>query len=335
MLVALLALASLGADIVWTDASGRCPASAGRGQLASAMAGFEASVRIDVRTVPDGLAATLELRTPDGVETRALQSSSCDTLVDAAVLITRTAATSAVIPPPPPGEPEPEEPETTPEPEPELVTTVEPVAGGLEARPPSEATEPARPAELREPRGSPPPLFGSVGAFGFGTFGVTPSLGGGGGLSLGLGGAHWRADALGSISARTQTRPGPGAEAWGWSVGARGCGTWAVQRRVELAGCGGAEVGQLLGGGTGDLTNVREHVDTWIALSARAAARVFLARGFALVAGAEALFSVYRPGFAVRNLGVVHRPAVIAPRVTVGVEVRLPRRWPGALSSTD
>ncbi|MEM6296150.1 MAG: hypothetical protein AAGA54_33065 [Myxococcota bacterium] len=327
MLVAALALASLGADITWTDSSGRCPASQAHGALADAMEGFDALAQIDVRAVPEGLAATVELRTPDGVETRALQSPSCETLIDATVLIVRTAATSAVVPPPPP----PTEPEPEPEPDP----------AELDPRPADDVSPPpARAAADQTPEPSPsyavtPLLFGSVGAFGFGTFGVTPGLGGGGGLSLGLGGEHWRADALGSIAVPTRSRPGPGIEAWAWTVGARGCGTWAVRRRVEVAGCGGAEVGRMLGDGTAGLSSVREHVDTWVALSAGAAVRVFVARGLSAVAGADAVFSVYRPGFAVRNLGTVHRPAIVAPRMTLGLEVRLPRRWPGSFSSTD
>ncbi|MBV1862697.1 MAG: hypothetical protein KUG77_30020, partial [Nannocystaceae bacterium] len=118
MLVLALALSSLAADVSWIDHSGECPASRGQVALDAAAQKFDgASIDVEVDTTDDGLAATLRLETPNGTQTRTLQSPACDTLVEAAVLITRAAAMAAIVPGPP-AEPEPEavpEPEDVPE----------------------------------------------------------------------------------------------------------------------------------------------------------------------------------------------------------------------------
>ena len=88
MLALALALASLAADVSWTDHSGQCPAARGQAAVDEAAEAFDtASIEVEVEAIDDGLAATLRLQTPDGTQTRTLRSPACDTLVEAAVLI--------------------------------------------------------------------------------------------------------------------------------------------------------------------------------------------------------------------------------------------------------
>ncbi len=319
MLALALALASLATEVSWTDRSGQCPASRGQGLVDAAAEGFEgASIDIEVEATDDGLAATLRLETPNGVQTRTLQSPACDTLVEAAVLITRAAAMATMVPEPP-VEPEPE-PEPAPEPVPAPVSWAEPATEATNSSPADLA-----PIEPRTPA-APRPLFASLRAFGFGSFGITPGFGGGGGLAVGLGSKFWRAEVLGMVAAPTTTDRQPGVVAWAWTVGARGCGTLDVlDGRLQPGLCGGVEAGEQLGEGTGALINTQPQRGAWIAATLGPTLRAFVIPGLAIVLDADAVVSVLRPGFEVRD-GPRHEPTVVAPRVALGFELHLPRR---------
>ncbi|MGH1340200.1 MAG: hypothetical protein ACRBN8_01515 [Nannocystales bacterium] len=330
MLALALALASMATDVTWTDRSGQCPASRGQAPVDLAAQDFEdASVEIEVDATDEGLAATLRLETPDGVQTRTLQSPACDTLVEAAVLITRAAATSAVVPEPPSiPEPEPES-----EPEPELELDEEPEPEPVEPRAPAndsiETPPPESPTRVARTATGARSLFASVGAFGFGTFGTTPGFGGGGGVALGLGSKVWRADVSALVAAPTTTSAsdtGAGIQAWGWAVGAHGCGTFDVlQGRLQPGVCGGLEAGEQLGEGTGTLVQTQPQRGAWVAATLGPTLRVFVAPGLALVLDVNAVISVRRPGFLVPD-GPSHEPEIVAPRAALGFELHLPRR---------
>ena len=317
MLALALALASLATDVSWTDRSGECPASRGQVAVGAAAEAFdEASIEIEVEATDEGLTATLRLQTPHGTQTRTLHSPACDTLVEAAVLITRAAA-MAVVPEPPPAEPEkpedePPEPTSVPGPAPEPRFEPPPE---LERRPPP---APSEPVPVR-------PLFASLRGFGFGTFETTPGFGGGGGLAVGVGSTYWRADLSALVSAPTSTDDEPAVRAWAWALGLRGCGTLDVLGgRLQPGVCGGVEAGEQLGTGTGALVNRRSQRGPWVATTLGPTLRWFVAPGLAVVLDVDAVLSVLRPGFRVRG-GALHQPNVVAPRVALGLELHLPR----------
>lgn len=322
MLVLALALASLAADVSWTDHSGQCPATRGQAAVGEAAEAFDtASIEVEVEATDDGLAATLRLQTPDGAPTRTLRSPACDTLVEAAVLITRAAAMAAFVPEPPPVEPE-------PEPQPAADPVVDPQPEPAPGFAPNASTlaDPSPRAEPRKPR-TRSPLFASLRGFGFGTFGITPGFGGGGGLAVGVGSEFWRADLSGMVAAPTDTDDDPGIQAWAWSVGARGCGTFDVlQGRLQPGVCGGVEVGEQLGEGTGVLDDPSPQRGPWFGATLGPTLRAFVVPGLAVVLDVDAVVSVRRPGFRVLEGAAIHTPNVLAPRVALGLELHLPRR---------
>ncbi len=322
MLAFALALASLAADVSWTDHSGQCPAARGRALLEEAAQSSQGtSIDIEVGATDDGLSATLRLQTPHGSESRTLRSPACDTLVEAAVLITRAAAMAAEPEVVPELVPEPE-----PEPEPVPEREAKPQPPERPAPPPESVLAPdPTPAEPRTPP-APNRLFASLRAFGFGTFETTPGLGGGGGLAVGLGATFWRADLSGMVSAPTSTDDDPAVRAWAWAMGVHGCGTFDVLGgRLQPGLCGGVEAGEQLGEGTGELVNTQPQRGPWVAATLGPTLRAFVVPGFAIVLDVDAILSGLRPGFEVRD-GARHEPNVIAPRVALGVELHIPRR---------
>lgn len=325
MLAFAIALASLAADVSWTDHSGQCPASRGRALVEEAAQGSgDTSIDVQVEATDAGLSATLRLETPHGSESRTLRSPACDTLVEAAVLITRAAGMAAVIPDPPEPEPEPV-PDPEIDPAPESVPDPEPNPGNTSSPSRPRQSAPAPPASDRTPTAPPARLFGSLRAFGFGTFETTPGFGGGGGAAVGLGSKFWRADLSGLVSAPTSTEDDPAIRAWAWALGLDGCGTLDVLNgRLQPGFCGGLEAGEQLGRGTGALVNGRPQRGPWLAATVGPTLRGFVAPGVALVVDLDAVVSVLRPGFRVRD-GSSHQPNVVAPRVALGVELQLPR----------
>ncbi len=174
-------------------------------------------------------------------------------------------------------------------------------------------------------------LFGLVRAFGFGTFGVTPRFGGGAGLATGLGGKHWRVEAVGSYHAPTRTPANPGVRVWAWSAGVRGCGTLGVVVLgipFQPGVCAGAEVGQQLGQGVGSsLTSTRDHADTWVATSVGPSLRAFVLPNLAIALELEAVLNAYRPGFTARGISSeLYRSTIVSPRASLGLEFQFPGR---------
>jgi len=311
VLALAIAVGLSGADVSWTDHSGRCPAAEGRTAIETAAAGFDsARISVEVDEAPGGLSATMRLETEDGADTRTLQSPSCGTLVEAAALITAAAARASVPPPPPAAVPdEPPPPLETPAPTP-VEPTPEPTPAAAPAPEPSLALRPT----LR--------------ASGFTTYGLTPRWSGGGSLGAGLAGEHWRVEATAELLAPSRTKVVPGIRAWGWSAGVRGCGTlgpYTAGIAWQPGLCAGAEAGQLVGRSTGDVViNRHTHVGVWAAASAGPSLRAFVLPRLALALDAEAVVILYRPGFAIGDEPKFQVP-VVAPRVSLGLEL-----WFGA-----
>ena len=164
-------------------------------------------------------------------------------------------------------------------------------------------------------------IAGGVGA------GILPGAGGGLGLTAGLEGEYWRAEATASHwFSRPKVFPGEsaiGADFSLWSGGARGCGVpGSAQVKVPL--CGGAEVGRIRAAGFGGRNNgtVRP---IWGAIVAGAAI-VWLPRPWiGVFGGAEGLVALRRPIFAGDDRPQqLHRAAPVAIRGLVGIELHLP-----------
>ena len=314
MLGLSLLLVGLGADVTWTDRSGQCPDAVAVERAAAALE--QGQVAVEVRAARDGLEATLRLETPDGVDVRTLSSPSCETLVEAAALITAASA-RAQIPAPPPEpelEPTPEpEPEPTPAPEPEPTPEVLTAAApSAPMAPPESAAQAPMPTVILR-------------GFGFGSFRLTPRFGGGGGLAVGVAGPHWQAEAFGTLSAPSQTLADPAIRVWGWSTGLRGCGLlrrFGDRVPVQPGLCGAFEVGQLRGTAVGAVVARQPHQGVVASLAAGPSLRVFIASRLAVVADLEAVTVLYRPGFEIADHDSF-RTAAVSPRVSLGLELRL------------
>ena len=127
---------------------------------------------------------------------------------------------------------------------------------------------------------------------------------------LELSGAYWPERAA---------RPdggGPGALVGLWTSGARGC------RAVSLAAvCAGGELGRMTGRGM-DLPDQRVGSAWWGALSGSVWVRRSVGRA-AIYAGIEGLVPVTRPRFQLDDDTLLYRPAALAARAMLGVELML------------
>lgn len=100
--------------------------------------------------------------------------------------------------------------------------------------------------------------------------------------------------------------------------GARACHAVFVSPR--LSACAVGELGALRATGFGTVHD-RSRSVLWAAAGPGLLAGIPFARNAQLALGADWLFALNRPRFALDNVGVVHRPAVAGARFAAGVEL--------------
>lgn len=277
-----------------------------------------------IQPTPDGYSVHLEVQS----ESRALEADDCAQLTVAAALVvavaydpvgvsktvventaTATEPTKRVPPPDrsqPPLVPHPASRPTRP-----TRSRQRPEPVGVDG--PPEHRERPRPAQLQ---GLLRPKIRLGG-------GVLPGLNRGVGLTGGIRGKSWRAELqLGYWFAQTVSIEGGGAKLRLADAGFRGCWEPAFAA-VSVPLCAGAEMGALIGQGSGDTFDVRTRVEAWVAAAGSVGVRWSLTPRVALSAQLEPLVNLRRPGF---HLGQdrLFRVDAVGGRGALGIELRFP-----------
>jgi hypothetical protein len=342
----LAALAPAGADLEWS-APADCPpreavedsAAALLGRpLASGEPGTRVRARAVVTREAQGFRLDLELHSDAGRDRRSLRDRRCQVLADAAAEILATAVDprlGAGVPPALPPEPDgtwregPAPSDMSPE-------TAAPEPAPLPAPPPPAAPadplEPPPPAPVPTPPVTAPPaappdrLRGSLRLAGVFDQGGLPGPTGGLTAAFGVMRRAWRLElgVLGLVPRDTRPDPDrpPGARLSLWTGSVRGCGVARLRPRLELAGCGGLEIGALLGTGLG-VDDARTRAQPWLAAVVGTELAWPVGRRVALTLGVDAVVAILRPLFVVAG-GPVFRAHPAAFRATLGVQLRIP-----------
>jgi hypothetical protein len=100
------------------------------------------------------------------------------------------------------------------------------------------------------------------------------------------------------------------------------CWEARIKRHIYVSPCFDLELGSLDGKSFG-VTSPGEGAALWAAAGGggRLIARPW--RHFALTFGLDAVFPLQRPNFIVTALGSIYQPSWVAPRVSIGMELRL------------
>ena len=267
----------------------------------------------------------LRLDAGDGPTERVLTTDSCAAAIDTAawliaIAIDVRAVDPAALPP--------EAPLTTDESEP---TVPEPPAADPRPLPPAPApanspTDTPLTPRADPPAPTPPPrkLHLDLWAGGGLGLGVLPRLAPTAALGLTLAGPRWEAELSGHYWALQHARfgDGLGGRFVHGHVAARGCGAWE-RGRVRLPVCGGLAAGGITGQGTGAL-DPQTARSLWLGLLAGVGLRVALHPRVGLLARAEAVLSVRRPGFLLDpRPDVVFRPGLLGFSAVLALTIRL------------
>jgi len=281
-------------------------------------------VQVGVVVTPAGeqrFRLELRLDAGDGPTERVLTTDSCVAAIDTAawliaIAIDVRAVDPAALPP--------EAPLADDESEP---TVPEPPAADPRPLPPEPAPPPPAPRADPPPADRPPPprkLHLDLWAGGGLGLGLLPRLAPTAALGLTLVGPRWEAELSGHYWAR-QREPfgdGHGGRFVHGHVAARGCGAWE-RGRVRLPLCAGFAAGGITGEGTGALTPQTAR-SLWLGLLAGAGLRVALHPRVGLLARAEAVLSLRRPGFLLDpRPDVVFRPALVGFSAVLALTIRL------------
>lgn len=142
-------------------------------------------------------------------------------------------------------------------------------------------------------------------------------------LRIGLRLPRWALEARGAAfwprDAKSLTEPGAGGRFWLQEAGVVACGMTAT--KPSFVACVGPSLFAMQGRAFG-VSDVEQASALWLAASAEGAALFPFSAALALRAVIGADVSVRRPTFAIRGVGSIHRPSLIAARGALGLEVR-------------
>lgn len=291
-------------------------------------------VRVSVAVIPEApqrFRLELRLEASDGPTERTLATDSCAAAIDTAAWLIAVAIDVRAV--------DPESQAIVPAPGGSSVDTPAPPRVGEDPVPTLPETRRATsevaadprlsPDASRTPQGSSADLRRSAlhvdawagGGLGLGVLpGVTPTTT----LGFTLAGARWEAEVSGHAWAvrRVELGDGIGGRFVHGSAAARGCGAWE-RGRVRVPLCAGLALGGVSGEGTGALMP-RVARSLWIGLLAGAGVRVRLHPRVALLARAEAVIGLRRPGFLLEPAqGLVFRPSAVGFSALLALAVRL------------
>jgi hypothetical protein len=167
-------------------------------------------------------------------------------------------------------------------------------------------------------------VFGEVAAFGSADIGTVPSVGFGGGISVGLGVGRWHVDALAmgepTRDAGITRGDGIGARLSAARFGYRACFA-VLEGRFEVRPCVGEEVVTVSARGTG-VRNPDENSTKWGEVAGGAIARWEFAAPVGIRVEGMGIAPLLRRKFLVAPVGVVHTVPALTSRFSVGVDFR-------------
>lgn len=248
----------------------------------------------------------LQIETAQGSSTRDIHSSSCRAVADASALVL-----ALVI------DPNARPPEPAPAPAPEKAPAPKPV----QRRPPGRA-RPLRPTLRPTPRPAPVSVHALawVGADLGSLPALAPMFGAGAGVQVGaqrfeLGAELWP-ERFGGVAGSATT----GGEFSMLAGSLRTCRS-LLSGKLELGPCGAVEVGRLHARGMG-VDQPSQASKLWTALVLGGELRWVPVQVLAVTLRLGAAFPLLRPRFVLTGIGPVYRPAVVAGRAALGLDVR-------------
>ncbi len=275
------------------------------------------SAAVEVVASAGGYAAKIELRAPDYREHRALEAQDCAVLSRAIAVVVAVGLDPVMV-------------ASRTQPEVEPVATPVPLPATSEPSPPRpEAT--VAPVATRTPdadvaAASTEPALEAGVRLGLGVGGlVLPGAGVGLGVAPWLGSArvHGRL-ALQYWVPRTRALPAfddAGATIQLAAVGARVCGN-LERGRWRFPLCGGADVGAMVGRGSGPgLAVARRATAAWVAIVVQPGVELAVGPRVGLWAAFEGAISVLRPQFHLEGGGTLHHAGRFGPRALFGIVI--------------
>lgn len=281
-----------------TEAEVRSDLEAVLGRPLASFTGRHISVIARVRAGQTGWDLKLWTVSLDTTHERTLESKSCTTAAEAAVVVAAMA-----IDPPPEAAPEPD---PKPQPQPETQAQPEP---------------PPQPQPEKRPR--PQVLLGAGGGV---TWGAMPGVGGLVGVRVGMQWTRLRLELDGRYAftrgARYRDRSDVGADLRQAYVVGRGCGVLRPGSRLQVPLCGGLEAGAIVGRGVG-LAQPKSDSIPWLAAQLRVGLVGMVHPRVGLSIAAEPYVTLLRPAFQIQPVGVLWRPRTAGIRGIAGFEIRL------------
>lgn len=327
-------------DLHWrapSDCSDRAQVSA-RLQAALGSKAGELTIRVQVEGEAEGYRAQVQLRGPAGDVLRSLSSPTCETLVDAVVLLAEVSVGEAEVPEPVP------EPEAVPSRSPEAVPAIasegEPGAADPEVLPTERGDEPVEPEPVEpEPVPDPPPrspsersssspLRGVARLAARAGGGVMPQVDLSAALSVGVARRWWRVEFVGAGWLPREQPAAPDATVRIDLVSGelRGCGVISPRGWLGVLPCVGLDAGAMRGRGQGSgLAEGRTSWQPWVAIALTPAATLRLHPRVGLWVGGSLVVPLRRPGFSLQGQAdEAYRVPPLSGRGALGVELYFP-----------
>ncbi|MGH1348582.1 MAG: hypothetical protein ACRBN8_43955 [Nannocystales bacterium] len=310
---AMMAPEATSAEFRW-DAPAGCPTEAAvtadleavLGRPLSSFTGRHISVIARARPGAAGWDLKLWTVSLDTTHERSLDSETCATAAEAAVVV----AAMAIDPPP--------EPDLEPEPEPAPASDPDPTPDPAPTSPPDSTPPPAP-----QPRARPQVLVGGHGGL---SWGAMPGVGATAGLRVGMQWSRLRVEVDARYAfvrdARYADNSDVGADLRHAFVVGRGCGVLRPNTRLQIPLCGGIEAGAILGQGVG-LTLSKSDSIPWLAAQVRAGLVGMVHPRVGLSLSVEPYVPLIRPAFRIQPVGVLWRPNAGGIRGIAGLEIRL------------
>lgn len=315
-----------GVDVEWSG-EGACSSTRFESELRRFLDASTAGVRVKVSVEPaeDGWVLEAEFEGGEGLRgARRFESSTCETVSDAAALAVALAVDPTVLEESEPIEEPKAEARDAPVDEEPSVPEVD-----VAQAPPQAEAEPLQLREAPEVAPSPAPsrnLWGAFSLRGSIDAGALPAPGAGLSIGATLGVDELRIEVVGGYRFATSTRstqdPAISAEFTAWTVSARGL--WAPSvGPLEVPLGAGIEAGQVSGEGLG-LPGLRREARAWVAPEAIAGVHWWFHPHVALLARAVLAVPLYRPSFSIEGLETLHEVGAVQIRGVLGVEARFP-----------
>ncbi len=312
-----------GLELTWDAPRGCDQADSVRARVGARLAGRpQPDVSLNAAgtiTASDaGYVMSLTLRQGENESARSFEATTCEEVVETAVLLMVMTLDPLAIPEPPPTEPEPQ-PEPEPAPEPEPPPEPEPEPEPAPAPAPEPEPQPQPPGAKLEARGR---LGGGLG------FGPLPGVSGVFELAAGVGQTHWAAHVTAEAwtPSSAQTERGSTAEVWLAGFGLEGCGILAPARRWTVPLCAAVAAGPMTARGL-DVREADTARTAWVVARAAPGVVGWIWPWVGIGAHVSGHVTLRRPRFAIEPSGTVHAARSAGLRAWAFVSFRNRRTW--------